>query len=471
MSATMTIDSVLRQWVRLKQAALGSGRTSAVLRTGLTSIATRAASVLASLLTVPLVLHHVGPERYGVWMAAISLSAFFSLADGGVTKGLIAEVAKAHGADDRTRIRILVASALATTLAFGFFFVPAALITVGLVDWTWAFNLSRPELGREAAAVVATICLTYGLSYPVTVIRETRLGMLQGAAVNLWDLAGLAAGFFGLVLAVWIGLGLWPIAAIWSGCPMLARWIAAIVYLGGAGRDYVPSLHHIEPAVSRVLVASGAVFVTYTLLQALAVQSDQILIARFLGAGQVANYAVVQRLFLQPQVLITLGLAAQWPAYGEALGRGDMAWIRKHLTQSLILYTTFAIVVCGLLAVFCRPILHLWVGDAIVATPLLVLALMASGIMASVANVFAFFLLSVAMHRPLIMAQALLMLITLPLSMLLIPRLGPPGAAIAAAAGYALAFVLPGLFYRDRLLSRLQGFRPPSMAAVAKQTT
>ena len=445
---------IVKRFLQLTKGLSSAERSGVVLRTALISVATRGVTTFASILTVPLVLHHVGSERYGIWMAAIALSTFFGLADGGVTKSLIAEVAKAHGACDRERVRVLIASAFAATVAFALPFLAITLIAVSLIDWAWAFNLSDHRLEREAALVVGIICISFAVTYPVTVIREARLGLMQGPEVNLWDFLGVILGFGGLVVAVETEAGLVAIAALWASGPAIARAAAAIVFLAGRGRDLLPSWRNIDIGVSRALVEGGAAFLFYALTQALALQSDQVLIARFFGAEKVAEYAIVQRLFLQPQVLVTLGLAAQWPAYGEALGRGDFNWIWRHLRCSIVLYAAFAALACGLLGVLCDPILKIWVG-AMFAPPLLVGSMVALGITAAVANVLAFFLMSVGLSRRLLIAQGVLAVVTLPLELVLIPRIGTPGAAIAATLGYLLAYVLPYIFLRDRLLTLL----------------
>ncbi len=449
----------------LKRAVSGDTRMAAIFRTAAVSALTRGVSILASLLSVPLVLRYAGQERYGIWMAAIALTMLFAVADGGVTNGLIALVANAHGAGDRARIRVLISSALAVTVAFLLVFIMAALVIVSLVDWTWAFNLSSPALGHEAGQVVAAICLCVAAGFPGTVIREARFGMLQGGRVNLWDLAGLVAGFAGLLAAVWWDLGLVAIAGVWAGAPALARTVSAALYLAGSGRDLLPSWRDVELYASRNLLASGSVYVLYSVTQLLAIQSAPILIARFLGAGAVADFTVVQRLFLQPQVLVTIGLIAQWPAYGEAFGRGDISWIRHHLAQSLKIYALFAIVACGLIGLFCGPILRLWVGGAIAAPGPLVWSMAAYGIVSTVANVFAFFFLSIGMYRRLTIAQSLMVAINLPLTILLIPHFGAAGAAIASTAGLLITLVFPGLAFRSRLLADLTRLHRGSNAA------
>ena len=346
----MTTVHAIRGYVTKRIRARGRG--AAIIGAAGTSLLSRGLSIITSLSTVPIVLHHLGPQRYGVWMAAIALSAFFTMADGGVTKGLIAEVAKAHGAHDRAAIRRLISSALTATVTFVVLLGVAAVLAVGAVDWTWAFNLSDPALGREARNTILTIVLCYGFSWIATVIREARVGMLQAAAVNLWDATGLALGFAGIAAAAHFGWGLVAIAGIWTGGPALMRAVSALWFLRTEGRDLVPTWRDVDAATCRRLVSAGSIFVIYALTTVLATQCDQVLIARFLGPEAVTQYTIVQRLFQQPQVLVMLGLVAQWPAYGEALGRGDTAWIRRHFRWSLPGYAAFAAVLAGLLVVF-----------------------------------------------------------------------------------------------------------------------
>lgn len=447
--------------ISLFRLLFSKGRGGVVVRTALVSISSRGFSVIASLLTVPLVLNHVGRERYGIWMAGIALAAFFTMADGGVTKGLIARVAQAHGSGDRAQIRMLITSALVMTVTMVAAFMVALAIAVFMIDWQWAFNLSTSALGREAGAVILTICLCYAVSFPATVIREARLGMLQGAAANAWDFAGTVCGFAGLIVAIRYGYGLVAIAAIWAGAPALMRYLAALVFFAMDGRDLLPSWRHFQPVAGRALVAAGGVYMLFTLTQTLAVQSDQVLIARFLGAESVTDYAVVQRLFNQVQVIITLGLTAQWPAYGDALGRGDYGWIRRQMMRSLVAYALFAALVAIPLAIFSRQILQIWVGGLISAPPLLVVAMAVNSIIGAVAYVYTFFFLSLGMHKRLIASQAGMIFITLPLSVFLIPRIGVAGATVAVAIGTVIAVVLPGLLLMPQMFASLPGIRNP----------
>ena len=80
------------------------------------SLLAKVVSVGTVLISVPLTLHYLGPERYGMWMTMSSLVAIFSFADLGIGNGVLNAVAAAHGRDDRATIRGYVSSGFFRTL-------------------------------------------------------------------------------------------------------------------------------------------------------------------------------------------------------------------------------------------------------------------------------------------------------------------------------------------------------------------
>ena len=73
--------------------------TTRFRRVGLTtasSIAARGISFATSLITVPLTLHYLGAERYGLWATLSSIIALASFADLGLVNGLLNALASAQ---------------------------------------------------------------------------------------------------------------------------------------------------------------------------------------------------------------------------------------------------------------------------------------------------------------------------------------------------------------------------------------
>ena len=82
-------------------------------RVALTAAASALAKVLSvgtALISVPLTLHYLGVERFGMWMTVSSLIAMLAFADFGIANGVLSAVAEAHGRDDRAALQRIVSS-------------------------------------------------------------------------------------------------------------------------------------------------------------------------------------------------------------------------------------------------------------------------------------------------------------------------------------------------------------------------
>jgi multidrug transporter EmrE-like cation transporter len=98
-------------------------------RAGLTASASfisKALTIVISFVSVPLTVHYLGAERYGVWLTIGSLLTWMSMTDFGIAgNALVNLLADAHGKEDR-RLAGQHADVLAYSLSL------CALCTIGL---------------------------------------------------------------------------------------------------------------------------------------------------------------------------------------------------------------------------------------------------------------------------------------------------------------------------------------------------
>src|SRR5271155_4907606 len=84
-------------------------------RAGITassSFIARALNILISFLSVPLTVHYLGAERYGVWLTISSLITWMSMTDFGLAgNALVNVLAEASGREDRAGAQHYTASA------------------------------------------------------------------------------------------------------------------------------------------------------------------------------------------------------------------------------------------------------------------------------------------------------------------------------------------------------------------------
>ncbi len=98
----------------------------------------------------------------------------------------------------------------------------------------------------------------------------------------------------------------------------------------------------VDARTLRGLLRSGSQFFALQVAVAFAFQSDAIVITQRLGQAVYGDFAVVQRLFLFVSMLLNSSLLGLWPAFGDAIARGDISWARRVLTRGLLLAAFFA---------------------------------------------------------------------------------------------------------------------------------
>ena len=103
--------------------------------------------------------------------------------------------------------------------------------------------------------------------------------------------------------------------------------------------------------------------------------SDNLIITQFLGPEAVTQYAIPYQMFGLSLAVFNIVIAPLWPAYGEAIARGDIAWVQKALKRSLKTILLSTGVVSVSLVIFGNQLLNIWVGPKVSPSLLLNLGL------------------------------------------------------------------------------------------------
>ena len=102
--------------------------------------------VSTSLITIPLTVHYLGNERFGLWMTISSVFAMANFADFGVGNGVLNTVADAFGKNDFDRIRAAISSGFAVLGAVGLLLLGLFASTFAWVSWADVFRVTRLRL-------------------------------------------------------------------------------------------------------------------------------------------------------------------------------------------------------------------------------------------------------------------------------------------------------------------------------------
>jgi O-antigen/teichoic acid export membrane protein len=442
--ATPTADS--RSTERYRRAAL----------TAVTTGGARAVSILTTVLVVPLALGYLGKDEFGLWAMVVSLTSVVAFADFGLGNGLINAVAEADGNDDEHAARRYVSSSffmlLATMTLLGVVFV----VATQFVSWASVFNVEGTPASGEAMPAVVALVVCVLVSMPLGVAERVQMGYQEGFVNGLWQLVGAGLSIVGLLVALSLHADVrWLVLAV-AGGPVTALALNATALFGRRRRTLVPRLRQVTGAAVRRMLHYGYLFFVLQLAVAVAFVSDTIVAGQVLGPAAATDYAVPMRLFSVVSTAVLIALTPLWPAYREALTRGDAAWARRTLARSLKLTVATTAVAALFLVVVGRPLVEAWSGGEVSPSTALLSSLALWMVLMSCGNVFAMFLNGANVVRFQVVTAVVMASTALVAKIVLAREVGLPGIVWGTIVCYTLFTLLPTVVYVPRLLHSLE---------------
>lgn len=328
-------------------------------------------SVLCTLAQVPVALHYLGAESYGLWIALMSIYGLLNFVDFGLGVGMQQKMAQAFGQDDWIRLRQTFASGAVALTVLGLASLLLGLPLALLGDWGHWFKIADPVLRSQTPAALAIILVAFVLGLPgnavVRLAAATQLGWLQA----IWNALSNGA----VLLAVWLsaraGWSYLPfvgVAALLPALQNLGLWLQLRHRFGWQtrGAGWLPRSEW------REMLRASFLFTFPQLSLATLGWLPPFVISLGAGAGAVTAFNLMQRLLSplnQGQVIL---LTPLWPAYAEAWVRGDLPWLSKAKHRALL--ATLALT-AGMALVCWQsvPLITWWVGagDAMPSRPLI----------------------------------------------------------------------------------------------------
>lgn len=444
------------------EAGRGRDRQRRVALTALAAAAAKAITIAASLVTVPLTLHYLGAERYGVWLVVSSFTMVLAFADLGLGNGLVNEIASAHGRDDRAAIRATVASGYAALVGIAAAILLAFALAYPFVAWQRLFNVTTSRAVAEAGPTLAVWVACFACGVPLTLVQKVQAALQQGFYASLWQCGGSLLAVAALLAAMRAHAGLPVLVGALVGGPLLASAANTAWFFARAGRDLAPTPAAVSRRAIRGIALLGLKFFVLQALGAVIFGLDATIIAQLAGAQAVASYAVPERMFAVVSLLLGMVLQPLWPAYGEAIARGHHAWVRRTLIRSLLFAGGLSVAATAILVAAGPTLLHLWVGDAVHASLPLLIGLAAWKVAEALGTTLAAYFNGVGALGFQIATALASGVAMLAAKIALVRAIGVVGVPWGAAAPYLLLTIVPALLYVRSRPARAQTSEGPT---------
>jgi O-antigen/teichoic acid export membrane protein len=423
--------------------------------TGLTSVIARGASLLSALASVPLTIGYLGTQRFALWMTINSLMAMLMFADLGLGNGLLTAISESHGKDDLAMARKYISSAFFMLSSIGI----SILLVLGLVykitPWARFLGVRPGAAWQEAAPAAALFFICFACNLPLGIVQRIQMGFQSGYTSNAWNGLGALLGFIGVIICVLAKAGVpWLVLSVGVG-PIIATILNGI-QLFHSQPGLRPKWKDFRWHLLKQLLAVGSGFLILQSALAMAVGSDNFVIAHLFGPDSVAEYSVAMRIFTVVPVLLSMLIIPLWPAYGESVARGDISWAIRAFKRAMVVTTGVTLVAAIFLTLSARWIIALWVGDRFHQSPWLLSGMGLWMVVNALAIVVSVFLNGINRIRVQAVSAIAIAVSTLAMELLAGPKLGLPAIIWSTDISYICFALIPIAIFLPGLLKRLE---------------
>lgn len=440
----------------LEQHKRGTERNRRAILTGSAATLARIVQIGTSLITVPLTLRYLGNERFGLWMTISSILAVAAFADFGVGNGVLNTVAKASGKDDIEGIHRAVSSGFAALVSIASFLLLSFFVIYPFGDWAAFFRVTSAQAKLEAGPTLAVFATCFALNISLDVVQRVQLGLQQGYRYGLWQLCGSIVGFIGVLCGIWLRANLPVLVMAIAGGPVIATMLNAITFFGYIRPDLRPRWEKVSLDTISQIIKLGGLFFVLQVVVGVAFSADNFIIARTVGAVNVPDYSIPQRMFALITMLSGMLVSPLWPAYAEAISRGDIAWVRHTFRTSMMMVAGGATVAAGVLLLLSNQLIHLWVGTHIHPPFMLLVGLAVWSVMSCCGDCLAAFLNGSEIIRFQVIVASIFGAGCILMKLSFIHRYGTTGVPWATICSYGLLNALPYALYVPSLVRRME---------------
>lgn len=442
-----------------------SDRARAIGLFAATSLAARAAGIGCQLLQVPIALHALGAEAFGLWMTLMSVTYMITFADLGVGIGMQNKLVEAFAAGDRAEARRLFATAFLFLTGVAVLLAALLLPAAALLDASDLFGLREPQTRAASNGAMIAFLGAFCLGFPFGLAQRLAYAGQRGWIHNVSQALGNALA----LVAVWLtaaklALPLWAVIVAATVPMALSNAVLMLLMLKQLGPFSLADFRF-EFAKLRHILSLGALFSIQQISNLILFGAPAIILSATLGAAAVAPFNVAQRFFNLFAVIQNAFMIPLWPAYSDAKARGEWGWMRRTLQRSIFATLGLSIAPMALGAVLAPWIIWHWVRDAAaVPAPGLIWLLFAWNAIVFLQQPFGYLLAGVSeVRRPTAYAVATAAA-ALAAMILLAPHFQANGVVFGLLLGF-VPFNLAGNMFEAFRFLRTAADHPVSAAA------
>jgi len=311
------------------------------------------------LVLLPVVVHYLGTERFGLWVLILALTGYVGLADLGLSLSFTKYVAQYISERDYDNVSSVVRHGVLFYLA-----VSVLIIALGGLLAPYVFSalnvpVEQLTLARQAFLIAL---LGFGVNAIVYVFLSLLSGVQRMDVVNIFTSVAFVLKLGAIAGALALGLGLIGMMAA-----EVAVGFVSLVPIVVLVRRFLPEVPlgrwGFDGSMLKRLLRFGGQLQVSRFAELVQLQFDKLLISRYIGLTAVTMYDFGSRPLNRLRALPLTALMGLLPAVSALDAEGNEARIRAGLLRSTRYLLLFSVPLFAFVAAFAHDIIQVWLGS------------------------------------------------------------------------------------------------------------
>ena len=427
----------------------GHNRTLAIKKNIIYSILIKGASVLLGFVLFPLTIHYVNSVQYGIWLTIASLVAWVNTFDVGLSNGLRNKLAHSLALGEKDNI----VKYTSTTYAMLFFIVLTVFSVFFLAgsffNWNQLLHLQN-AINYNIWPIILLSLGFFCLQFVLQPINTILIATHQPFKSSLLFLAGqLLTLILTCILIRFTHGNLFILVFVVAGSPVLVLLCGSLYFFKKRLTSFIPRFSRIDFKSAKSLLNLGSAFFFIQIGALVLYETDNIIITRTLGPYYVTTFNIAYKYFSILIIAFSIIVTPYWSAFTDAYAKNDFEWIRVSIRKLRLLWL-YTSVLALLLYFFSDIFYRLWIGNAVSISKPLSLSIAIYVVFQNWMVIQAYLLNGVGKLRIQLILVIATSFLNIPLSVLLINRVGLHGTVIANVVVVAIINIF--LTYQCKLI-------------------
>lgn len=329
-------------------------------------IGIRGISMILTLISAPIMLHHVDRADYGVLLTLTSIVGWVGYMDIGLGNGLRNKLPEFIANNDFNSAKKIVSSCYATLAIYVALIITVFLIISPFVDWLEVLNSPTSD-AKEIRELTNVVFIAFCIQFLLGLLNSILFAYQMPAFQSLFTFAGQALALIALIIQVFVFniTSVLQIGAVNSIIPPLVLFCGSIGLFRTKLRKIAPSLKYIDLKSVGGILGLGMKFFVLQMITIVLFQANSIIIARVVNPEAVVEYNLAFKYVSLLTMIFTIVITPVWSATTDAYIRNDFTWIKKTISFSQ--KVCIISIIIGILMLFVSKFIYdIWLGkDAI----------------------------------------------------------------------------------------------------------